>query len=92
MGTRGLKAVRNPAGSSPAAIAGVEACRACVSLRLKDRFDRAVREGELPPQSDTDAPGRFYPIVIQGLALDAQHGGAMQQLLRAVDVALAAWP
>ena len=77
---------------SESVIAGVEACRATVSLNLKDRFDQAVRDGELPPQADTDALGRFYSIIIQGLALDAQHGGTRQQLLRAVDVALAAWP
>ena len=36
---------------SESIIAGVEACRAYLSLKLKDRFDQAVREGELPPQS-----------------------------------------
>jgi AcrR family transcriptional regulator len=80
------------AGASDSIISGVEACRASVCLKLKDRFDEAVRDGELPPQADTDALGRFYSIVIQGIALDAQHGGTRQQLLRAVDVALAAWP
>ena len=80
------------AGASDSVIAGVEACRASVQLKLKDRFDQAVRDGELPPQAGTDALGRFYSIIIQGLALDAQHGGTRQQLLRAVDVALAAWP
>jgi AcrR family transcriptional regulator len=77
---------------SASIIAGVEACRASVSLNLKERFDQAVRDGELPPQADTEALGRFYSVIIQGLALDAQHGGTRQQLLRAVDVALAAWP
>jgi AcrR family transcriptional regulator len=80
------------AGASDPVVAGVEACRASVHLKLKDRFGRAVRDGELPPQADTDALARFYSIVIQGLALDAQHGATRQQLLRAVDVALAAWP
>ena len=80
------------AGASGAVIAGVEACRAAVSRKLRDRFDQAVRDGELPPQADTEALGRFYSIVIQGLALDAQHGGTRQQLLKAADIALAAWP
>jgi AcrR family transcriptional regulator len=80
------------AGASDSIISGVEACRASVCLKLKDRFDQAVRDGELPPQADTGALGRFYSIIIQGLALDAQHGGTRQQLLQAVDVALAAWP
>ena len=80
------------AGASDAVIAGVKACRASVHLKLKDRFDQAARQGELPPLTDTDALARFYSIIIQGLALDAQHGGTRQQLLRAIDVALAAWP
>lgn len=80
------------AGASASVIAGVEACRASVCLKLKDRFDQAVRDRELPPKADTDALGRFYSIIIQGLALDAQHGGTRQQLLQAVDIALAAWP
>jgi AcrR family transcriptional regulator len=80
------------AGASDPVIAGVEACRASVHLKLKDRFGQAVRDGELPPQTDTDALARFYSIIIQGLALDAQHGATRQQLLRAVDVAVAAWP
>lgn len=79
-------------GASETVIAGVEECRASVYLKLKDRFDQAVRDGELPPEADTDALGRFYSITIQGLALDAQHGGTRQQLLGAVDIALAAWP
>jgi TetR/AcrR family transcriptional regulator, copper-responsive repressor len=80
------------AGASDPVIAGVEDCRASVHLKLKDRFDQAVRNGELPPRADTDALARFYSIIIQGLALDAQHGATRQQLLRAVDIALAAWP
>jgi AcrR family transcriptional regulator len=80
------------AGASDAVITGVEACRASVHLKLKDRFDQAVRDGELPHEADTDALARFYSVIIQGLALDAQHGGTRQQLLRAIDVALAAWP
>jgi len=80
------------AGASDAVIAGVEACRASVCRKLKDRFDQAVRDGELPPQADTDALGRFYSVIIQGLALDAQHGATRQQLLKTADIALAAWP
>ena len=80
------------AGASDAVIASVEECRGSVSRKLKDRFDQAVVDGELPPQADTEALGRFYSVIIQGLALDAQHGGTRQQLLRAADVALAAWP
>jgi AcrR family transcriptional regulator len=72
--------------------AEIETCRASVQLKLKERFDQAVIDGELPARTDTGALGRFYSVTIQGLALDAQHGGTREQLLGAADVALSAWP
>jgi hypothetical protein len=79
-------------GASAEVAAEIETCRASVQVKLKERFDRAVIDGELPARTDTAALGRFYSVTIQGLALDAQHGGNREQLLRAADVALAAWP
>jgi AcrR family transcriptional regulator len=79
-------------GASAEVAAEIETCRASVQVKLKERFDQAVIAGELPARADTDALGRFYSVTIQGLALDAQHGGTREQLLRAVEVALAAWP
>jgi AcrR family transcriptional regulator len=80
------------AGASAAVIEGVRECRSFVQLTLAERFEHAVREGELPPDADTSALARFYSVVIQGIALDAQHGGARDELRRAADTAVAAWP
>ena len=66
--------------------------RAEVERRLRLRFDRAIEEGELPSAVSSEDLARFYAVVIQGLALQAQHGGTAAQLLRLVDVALASWP
>jgi AcrR family transcriptional regulator len=79
-------------GASAKVAAEIETCRASVQVKLRERFDQAVIDGELPARTDTDALARFYSVTIQGLALDAQHGGTREQLLRAADVALAAWP
>jgi hypothetical protein len=80
------------AGASAAVVEGVEECRSFVQLALAERFEQAVREGELPRDADTPALARFYSVVIQGIALDAQHGGTRDELRRAADTAVAAWP
>lgn len=59
---------------------------------LKARFDRAVEEGELPAQTDTDTLARFYGAIIQGMSAQACDGACNARLKRLVDLALTAWP
>ncbi|WP_064686047.1 TetR/AcrR family transcriptional regulator [Rhizobium bangladeshense] len=59
---------------------------------LKARFDRAVEEGELPTQTDTDALARFYGAIIQGMSAQACDGACNTRLKRLIDIALTAWP
>jgi AcrR family transcriptional regulator len=59
---------------------------------LKARFDRAVEEGELPAQTDTDTLARFYGAIIQGMSAQACDGACNARLKRLIDVALTAWP
>jgi AcrR family transcriptional regulator len=70
----------------------VERKRACVELGLQRRFDRAVQDGELPSTVDAGALARFYSVTVQGLALQAQHGGTREELLGVVAIAMGAWP
>jgi len=59
---------------------------------LKARFDRAVEEGELPAQTDTDTLARFYGAIIQGMSAQACDGACNALLKRMIDLSLAAWP
>lgn len=59
---------------------------------LKVRFDRAVNEGELPAQTDTDTLARFYGAIIQGMSAQACDGACNARLKRLIDLALTAWP
>ncbi|AOF92415.1 TetR/AcrR family transcriptional regulator [Sinorhizobium sp. RAC02] len=59
---------------------------------LKARFDRAVEEGELPEQTDTDTLARFYGAIIQGMSAQACDGACNARLKRLIDLALRAWP
>ncbi len=59
---------------------------------LKARFIRAIREGELPADTDTDVLARFYAAVVQGMSAQACDGACTERLMQIVDVALSAWP
>ncbi len=66
--------------------------RAAIELALRDRFDRAIEAGELPVTVSAPDLARFYSVVIQGIALQAQHGGTQEQLFGVVDMAMESWP
>ena len=59
---------------------------------LKSRFMRAINEGELPADTDTDVLARFYAAVVQGMSAQACDGACTERLMQIVDVALSAWP
>jgi AcrR family transcriptional regulator len=66
--------------------------RAEMERALRRRFDLAIEEGELPRNVSSEDLARFYSVIVQGLALQAQHGGTAEQLLRVVNVAIEQWP
>jgi TetR/AcrR family transcriptional regulator, copper-responsive repressor len=70
----------------------VAARRAASIQAMKARFDRAIDEGELPTDTDTDSLARFYTAVVQGMSAQACDGACTVTLKRLVDIALSAWP
>jgi AcrR family transcriptional regulator len=59
---------------------------------LRDRFKRAVAEGDLPASTDTGALARFVQSVNFGLSVQAATGANRKELLAVVASALKAWP
>jgi AcrR family transcriptional regulator len=59
---------------------------------LRDRFKRAVAEGDLPASTDTDALAQFVQTVNFGLSVQAVTGANRKELLAVVASALKAWP
>lgn len=59
---------------------------------LQNRFEQAVRDGEIP--SDTDCPSlaRLYAGVVQGMSVQASDGASRAELLGLVQASLKAWP
>jgi AcrR family transcriptional regulator len=63
------------------------------ALRLvRERLERARREGDLAEGVDCADLARYLMTVVHGLAVQAAGGATRQQLRRVADLALRAWP
>ncbi|MGF1568356.1 MAG: TetR/AcrR family transcriptional regulator, partial [Nodosilinea sp.] len=59
---------------------------------IRDRFERAVAEGDLPPEADPAALAGFVLMVNAGLSVQAAGGASRTELLQVVQTALQACP
>jgi hypothetical protein len=59
---------------------------------LRQRFERAKSEGDLPSDADTADLARFVTAIYQGMTVQAINGASREELLRLSDTALRAWP
>jgi AcrR family transcriptional regulator len=68
------------------------ALRVQVQDALRQRFERAKSEGDLPSDADTADLARFVTAIYQGMTVQAINGASREELLRLSDMALRAWP
>ncbi len=66
--------------------------RRVIQRRLADRFNRAIRDGDLPPDEDAEELSRFLITLTTGFAIRAADGEARQALLALARRALAVFP
>ena len=66
--------------------------RAVSRERIKERIDRGMQEGDVPPSIDAAALADFYAAVISGMSLQARDGASRKSLLATVETAMRAWP
>jgi AcrR family transcriptional regulator len=66
--------------------------RAAAEARLRDRFERAQSEGDLPRTADPDALTAFVLAVTHGMGVQAKAGFSRDRLTAVADQALAGWP
>jgi AcrR family transcriptional regulator len=59
---------------------------------LRERFERAKSEGDLPPGADPTDLARYVTTVIHGMAVQAAGGASRDDLRRVAETALRAWP
>jgi len=58
---------------------------------VRRRFDRAIQEGDLPPEADSAKLARYLITVIWGLSVQASGGATKAQLREVADLALRSW-
>jgi len=75
------------------AVADIVAAKRMGSVHtLRTRFQQAVKQGELPRDTDTEQLARFYGAVIQGMSIQALDGAGAKALRGIAETALKAWP
>jgi AcrR family transcriptional regulator len=60
--------------------------------RLRERFQRAVDEGDLPADAQPELLARYLMTVSNGIAVQAAGGTGRDDLQRVADAALRSWP
>ena len=66
--------------------------RAAGEAQVRQRFERAKREGDLPATAKPDVLAAFLMAVTHGMAVQAKAGFSREMLEAVAEQALAAWP
>lgn len=66
--------------------------RGVVECMLRERFEQALRDGELRDGVSAADLARFYATVMQGMSVQAAGGVAPEALRSVAETALRAWP
>lgn len=66
--------------------------RALKEQSLRERFDRAKREGDLPKTADPAALARYIMTISNGLAVQSASGASSEELQEVARLAIASWP
>ncbi|MES1247544.1 MAG: TetR/AcrR family transcriptional regulator, partial [Actinomycetota bacterium] len=86
-----LGATTHPDDESPVARALI-AARSAGELAVRERLERAQREGDLPADADPAELAAYLRTVIYGLTVKAATGATREELDDVVDLALRVWP
>ena len=78
--------------SNPAVQAALAKRRGASKALIKSRIDRGVRDGDVPPGTDTAALADFYTSVMWGMSMQARDGASKKSLLATAQAAMRAWP
>jgi AcrR family transcriptional regulator len=80
-------------GTGAAAIPSELACRrAAGEERIRERFERAKADGDLPCSADPAALARYIFAVVQGMGVQAAAGATREDLTEIAELSLAAFP
>jgi AcrR family transcriptional regulator len=66
--------------------------RAAGEAAIRERFERAKAEGDLPADADPADLAGYVVTVMRGMAVQAAGGASSEELRRVAEMALRAWP
>jgi AcrR family transcriptional regulator len=66
--------------------------RRAIVASFRERFERAVEEGDLPKRTDSGTLARYIATVLNGLAVQAATGATEKDLRLVSTMAMRAWP
>jgi len=66
--------------------------RATGEAALRERFERAQVEGDLPAAADPGDLARYVMAVMHGMSVQSAGGASREELQGVVDLSLRAWP
>ncbi len=61
-------------------------------IALRERFERAIAEGDLTSDADPGDLARFVATVLHGMSVQATTGARRHEMERVTQIALRAWP
>ncbi|MEP7453661.1 TetR/AcrR family transcriptional regulator [Phyllobacterium sp. SB3] len=77
--------------AEPVRLALIDA-RAAGEKQIRDRFERAIADGDLPPTAKSDTLAAFLMAVLHGMAVQAKAGFSRDVLEAVAEQTLASWP
>jgi len=66
--------------------------RQAIVKALRERFERAVQDGDLPAGTDCATLARYTATVLNGLAVQSASGATAKELRLVSALAMQAWP
>ena len=66
--------------------------RASIQKALRERFEQAIIDGDLPKETDAEDLARYVATISNGLSVQASGGASRDALMRVVDRVMQAWP
>ena len=66
--------------------------RSGLTEAIRERLERSLSEGDLPPGSNPRALALYIVAVMRGMAVEAASGAKGKDLHQIVDMAMRAWP
>jgi len=70
----------------------VAARRVAGEVAVRERFEQARADGDLPPEADAADLARYVVTIMRGIAVQAVGGASREDLRRVAELALQAWP